>query len=90
MNRGKAQISFGNRDLKPEKSHYFSLNAEYRTQLLAVSITGFLNRINDMVVKQNVPVDDATRMMLMKEFPEMTQDQADKMVSYALYQNSPG
>jgi outer membrane receptor for ferrienterochelin and colicins len=27
-------------------------------------------------------------MMLMKEFPEMTQDQADKMVSYALYQNS--
>ena len=88
MNRGKAQISFGNRDLKPEKSHYFSLNAEYRTQLLAVSITGFLNRINDMVVKQNVPVDDATRMMLMKEFPEMTQDQADKMVSYALYQNS--
>jgi len=88
VNRGKAQISFGNRDLKPEKSHYFSLNAEYRTQLLAVSITGFLNRINDMVVKQNVPVDDATRMMLMKEFPEMTQDQADKMVSYALYQNS--
>ena len=88
MNRGKAQISFGNRDLKPEKSHYFSLNAEYRTQLLAVSITGYLNRINDMVVKQNVPVDEASRMMLMKEFPEMTQDQADKMVSYALYQNS--
>ena len=88
VRQDKAQISFGNRDLKPEKSHYFSLNAEYRTQLLAVSITGFLNRINDMVVKQNVPVDDATRMMLMKEFPEMTQDQADKMVSYALYQNS--
>ena len=88
VNRGKAQISFGNRDLKPEKSHYFSLNAEYRTQLLAVSITGYMNRINDMVVKQNEPVDDATRMMLMKEFPEMTQDQADKMVSYALYQNS--
>ena len=41
-----------------------------------------------MVIKQNVPVDDATRQMLMAEFPEMTQDQADKMVSYALYQNS--
>lgn len=26
--------------------------------------------------------------MLMQEFPEMTQDQASKMVSYALYQNS--
>ena len=88
VNRGKAQISFGNKDLKPEKSNYFSLNAEYRTQQIAVSITGYMNRINDMVVKQNVDVDDATRKMLLEEFPEMTQDQADKMVSYALYQNS--
>ena len=88
VNRGKAQISFGNKDLKPEKSNYFSLNAEYRTQQVAVSITGYLNRINDMVVKQNVDVDDAARKMLLAEFPEMTQDQADKMVSYALYQNS--
>ena len=41
-----------------------------------------------MVVKQNVDVDDDSRRMLMAEFPEMTQEQADKMVSYALYQNS--
>ena len=88
VNRGKPQISFGNQNLKPEKSHYFSLNAEYRDDVIAVSLTGYLNRINDMVVKQNVDVDDASRTMLMKEFPEMTQDQADKMVSYALYQNS--
>ena len=88
VNRGKPQISFGNQNLKPEKSHYFSLNAEYRDDVIAVSLTGYLNRINDMVVKQNVEVDDASRTMLMKEFPEMTQDQADKMVSYALYQNS--
>ena len=88
VNRGKAQISFGNKDLKPEKSNYFSLNAEYRTQQVAVSITGYLNRISDMVVKQNVDVDDAARKMLLAEFPEMTQDQAVKMLSYALYQNS--
>ena len=88
VNRGKAQISFGNQDLKPEKSNYFALNAEYRTDVIAVSLTGYLNRISDMVVKQNINVDDATRAMLMKEFPEMTQEQADKMVSYARYQNS--
>ncbi len=88
VNRGKAQISFGNQELKPEKSHYLSLNAEYRNEVIAVSVTGYLNRINDMVVKQNVDIDDASRTMLIKEFPEMTQDQADKMVSYALYQNS--
>ena len=88
VNRGKAQISFGNKDMKPEKSHYVSLNAEYRTSDVAVSVIGYLNRVNDMVVKQNIPVDDPTRRMLMTEFPEMTQDQADKMVSYARYQNS--
>ena len=88
VNRGKAQISFGNKNLNPEKSNYFALNAEYRSDVIAVSVTGYINRINDMIVKENVPVDDASRQMLMKEFPEMTQDQADKMVSYALYQNS--
>ena len=88
VNRGKAQISFGNQDLKPEKSHYVALNAEYRNEVIAVSATGYINRINDMVVKQNVEVDDDSRRMLMAEFPEMTQEQADKMVSYALYQNS--
>ena len=88
VNRGKAQVSFGSRDLRPEKSHYVSLNAEYRTDVLAVSLTGYLNRINDMVVKENVDVDDAARAMLMREFPEMTQEQAGKMASYALYRNS--
>ena len=88
VNRGKPQISFGNQDLKPEKSHYFSLNAEYRTQMLAVSLTGFINRINDMVVKENIDVNDASLVMLKREFPEMTDAEASKLVSYALYQNS--
>ena len=94
VNRGKAQISFGNQHLTPEKSHYFSLNAEYRTTFIAISMTGFMNRINDMVVKQNIPVEvvgdlqSPTLQMLMAEFPEMTQEQAGKLVSYALYQNS--
>ena len=88
VNRGKPQISFGNKDLKPEKSHYFSLNAEYRNEFIAVSVTGYLNRINDMVIKQNVSVDDASRQMLMNEFPEMKDAEAKKLVSYALYQNS--
>ena len=88
VNRGKPQISFGNQNLKPEKSNYFALNAEYRTQLLAVSLTGYMNRINDMVVKQNVDVDETSLAMLRNEFPEMTDAEASKLVSYALYQNS--
>lgn len=88
VNRGRAQISFGNKDLNPEKSNYFSLNAEYRDEVIAVSVTGFLNRINDMVIKQNVKVDEASLAMLRREFPEMTDDQASKLEQYAVYQNS--
>ena len=88
VNRGKPQIIFGNQDLSPEKSHYVSLNAEYRTQSLAVSVTGFMNRINDMVVRNNIDVDEASLAMLRKEFSEMTDDQAAKLERYSLYKNS--
>ena len=88
VNRGKAQIIFGNKELKPEKSNYFSLNAEYRTNLIAVSVTGFMNRINDMVIRQNIDVDATSLAMLQSEFPEMTPDQAQKLERYSLYKNS--
>ena len=88
VNRGKAQIIFGNKDLKPEKSNYFSLNAEYRSNLLAVSVTGFMNRINDMVIRENIDVDATSLAMLQAEFPEMTDDQAQKLERYSLYKNS--
>lgn len=88
VNRGKAQVSFGSKDLKPEKSNYLSLNAEYNSDILSVGVTGFLNYIDGMIIKDNVELDDAGRTMLMQEFPEMTQAQADKMTSYGLYMNS--
>ena len=88
VNRGKAQIIFGNPNLKAERSHYVSLNAEYRSDLLAVSVTGFLNRINDMVVRQDIPVDGTSLAMLRQEFPEMTDEQAGKLERYSRYQNS--
>ena len=88
VNRGKAQIIFGNKDLKPEKSNYFSLNAEYRSNILAVSVTGYLNRINDMVIRDNIDIDATSLAMLRAEFPEMTDDQAQKLERYSLYKNS--
>ena len=88
VNRGKAQIIFGNKDLKPEKSNYFSLNAEYRSNIIAVSVTGFMNRIYDMVIRQNIDVDATALAMLQGEFPEMTADQASKLERYSLYKNS--
>ena len=88
VNRGKPQIIFGNQDLSPEKSHYFSLNAEYRTDMMAISVTGYINHINDMVVRQNIDVDNTALQMLQTEFPEMTADEASKLERYSLYQNS--
>ena len=88
VNRGKPQIIFGNQDLQAERSHYVSLNAEYRSDAVAVSLTGFLNRINDMVVRQDIPVDDSSLGRLRQEFPEMTDDQASKLERYSRYQNS--
>ena len=88
VNRGKAQIIFGNQDLSPEKSHYLSLNAEYHNDLIVVSVTGYLNRIKDMVVRQNIDVDATSLQMLQAEFPEMTADQASQLERYSLYRNS--
>ena len=88
VNRGKPQISFGNRDLRPEKSNYFALNAEYHTDVLLMSVTGYCNRVSDMVVKENIDTDQASLAMLQGEFPEMTAEEASKLERYALYQNS--
>ncbi len=88
INRGKPQIIFGNKDLEPEKSHYWALNAEYRTNTLAVSITGFVNNIRDMVVRQDIDIDDESMQMLRKDFPEMKDDEAAKLERYSLYRNS--
>ena len=53
-----------------------------------MSVTGFLNRINDMVIRQNIDIDANSLAMLQNEFPEMTADQAQKLERYSLYKNS--
>jgi len=88
VNRGKPQITFGNRQLNPETSRYMALNAEYHTRDVVASVTGFVNRISDMVVRQDIAVDAASLAMLQTEFPEMTADQAQKLERYSVYQNS--
>lgn len=88
VNRGKPQIIFGNKDLSPEKSNYWSINAEYRTDFIAVSLTGFINNIKDMVVRKNIDVDDTNLAQLRAEFPEMNDDEASKLERYSIYRNS--
>lgn len=45
----KGIVTLPNEDLKPEKSNYFSLNAEYINKWVSLSVTGFYNHIYDMI-----------------------------------------
>ena len=81
-------ITFGNKDLKAENSHYASLSAEYSNRIFSVSVMGYLNFVNDMIVKENIAVDDDIRQQLAQEFPEATMDQLNQMKTYGHYINS--
>ena len=43
------RYTIGNPDLKPEKSNFYSVNAEYTYRRLSVSVTGFINDVRDMI-----------------------------------------
>lgn len=44
-----ARYTLYNPDLKPEKNHFLTVNAEYSNQWMSVSVSGFLNKIRDMI-----------------------------------------
>lgn len=44
-----ARYTLYNTNLKPEKNHFVNLNAEYSNTWMSVSVTGFMNKIHDMI-----------------------------------------
>ena len=44
-----ARYTLFNPDLKPEKNHFFNVNAEYSNHWLSLSVSGFMNKIRDMI-----------------------------------------
>ena len=40
---------YGNKDLKPQKSNYYSASVEYHASNLQITVTGFYNRIKNMI-----------------------------------------
>lgn len=81
-------ITFGNQGLNAERSHYASLNAEYCNDVFSLSVSGYLNFVSDMIVKESIAVDDDIRAELSKEFPEATADQMAQLKKYSHYINS--
>ncbi|MDR2912290.1 MAG: TonB-dependent receptor [Alistipes sp.] len=52
-------LTIGNEDLKPEKSSYGSFGAEYSTDWLTLSATGYINSLRDKVEVSSFEVSDA-------------------------------
>ena len=75
-------FNMGNTDLKPQTSNYLSANAEYRTEKFTASVTGYLNKLDNMIALVNVPVDMLPKDVTTNYFG----DGSDK-VTARMYQN---
>lgn len=54
----KVYYYMGNKDLEAQKSNYWSASAEYRTDDIAVSVTGYVNKLEDMITLVNVSKEE--------------------------------
>ena len=54
----KVYYYMGNKDLEAQTSNYWSASAEYRTDNIAVSVTGYVNKLEDMITLVNVSKED--------------------------------
>ncbi|MBO4800605.1 MAG: TonB-dependent receptor [Bacteroidaceae bacterium] len=51
-------FNIGNVNLNPQTSNYFSANLEYRGRKFAASVTGYVNKLDNMIALVNVPVGE--------------------------------
>jgi outer membrane receptor for ferrienterochelin and colicins len=51
-------FNIGNTSLNPQTSNYWSANIEYRGRKFTASVTGYLNRLDNMIALVNVPVGE--------------------------------
>ena len=52
-------LFLGNMDLKPQKSNYFSLGAEYTAGPLTITATSYYNNVKDMITLVTIPHSQA-------------------------------
>lgn len=51
-------FNMGNSDLKPQTSNYWSAGGEWRGKRATLSVTGYYNRLGNMIALVNVPVEE--------------------------------
>ena len=51
-------FNIGNTNLNPQTNNYYSANIEYRGRKFNASVTGYLNKLDNMIALVNVPVGE--------------------------------
>ena len=68
-------ITIGNQDLKPEKSNYYSISAEYNNRWLSLKFGGFINDVRDMISYRVLTDAEITESGLDTKYPSATKYQ---------------
>ena len=66
---GGVRLFLGNTALKPQTSNYFSLSTEYRLSRLSISLTGYYNKVTNMINLVTIPTSQAPGKLILQYQP---------------------
>ena len=65
-------LYLGNEGLKPQTSNYYAVSGEYNWQGLNVTVTGYINKVKDMITLVTIPNSQAPAEYIVKYDPKKT------------------
>lgn len=65
-------LYLGNEGLKPQTSNYYAVSGEYNWQGLNVTVTGYINKVKDMITLVTIPNSQAPAEYIVKYDPRKT------------------
>ena len=68
-------VTIGNEDLKPEKSNYYNVSAEFNNNWMSLKLGGFINDVRDMISYRVLTDAEVTERGLDAKYPTATKYQ---------------
>ena len=68
-------VTIGNEDLKPEKSNYYNVSAEFNNNWVSLKLGGFINDVRDMISYRVLTDAEVTERGLDAKYPTATKYQ---------------
>ncbi|MBQ7511627.1 MAG: TonB-dependent receptor [Prevotella sp.] len=66
---GGVRLYLGNKQLKPQTSNYLSLSGEYATRRVSVNLTGYYNKVDNMICLVSIPKSQAPGDLILQYYP---------------------